>query len=320
MSHCFVGKACLTTQREILNFSIVHKKWKRVDYILHGLCSMMFPSIFYRTISRKNKLMSRHIEKLTIGFGFSLIITIIIFNLYISYPDFSNSPEHFTGDSILNIAFIKNILESGNIYTFNNLGAPFDSNIYDFPGSDDAYILIIKFLTIFIREPTSVLIAFVILSSLLTFISSYIVFKNFKISKALSLAGAFIFTFAPYHFLRGANHLYLAAYFSIPIIVYFCKKIYENKDKTTKSDYILLMICGSSGIYYAFFGIIYIILSGIISSFNKKDKQPLALSIKLVAIIILVSLANLVPNYVYQIKEGNNLGIAKRSVIESDLY
>lgn len=260
-------------------------------------------------------------------------ISITIFMLYMFNPlhfDFSFAHWDINGgaDSILQATFIKTIIESGWIYSNTRLGAPFGANFLDFPGADGLMLLQIKLFTLVSSDPTTVLNLFYAFSFVLIFSCAFWVFRKFDIDPILSTAAALIYTCTPYHFLRGTNHLYLSNYFIVPLLIWIAISIYPG-DKTSSLDkpifqkwyYIpLLLGAGSAGIYYAFFGLVLIFVTGMIGTVEEKSWLYSRRASTAIVFIIAGVLINLGPSLAHNWQEGKNPEVATRSPTESELY
>jgi hypothetical protein len=74
------------------------------------------------------------------------------------------------------------------------------------------------------------------------------------------------------------------------------------------------------GVYYAFFGILFIFITGIIGTLNEKNNLYIKKSIFSISLIFIVVLINLAPNIIYRIMQGSNNEVGIRSAVESDIY
>lgn len=237
-------------------------------------------------------------------------------------------PVSYDGDALLHLAFIKTIIESGWVFSNSHLGAPFGMNFYDFPGSDGVFLILLRFLTVFSGSPFVVFNVFYILGFALIFFFTFWSFRQFRITILLSTAGALIYTCLPYHFLRGVNHLYLATYFIVPLLIVVAMSIYPGCDKTNPTPlqklrlphFLILLAGGMCGVYYAFFGIFTIGLTGLIGSVQQKNLTFLRKSIVAILIITTGVFVNLAPTIGYRAVEGTNTVVGQRSPIESEIY
>ena len=168
------------------------------------------------------------------------------------------------GDSLLYPALVKGVIENGWWTEIHSLGAPGILQMYDFPQSHTTQLLIIKFLSLFSGNYALVLNLFYLLGYPLTTLTSLFVFRRFQVSFPAAILGSLLFTFIPYHLMRGEGHLFLTCYFHIPLMVMVVLWCFQGEEASfefvlAKNPKIVwgLLICvlvGLSGLYYAFFG------------------------------------------------------------------
>ncbi len=128
-------------------------------------------------------------------------------------------PLHYNGDALLHAMFIKGIVENGWYWQNPSLGAPGDLKMYDFPAVDNSAAVVFWFLSLFSSHPIVILNIFYLLTFPLIAISSLYVFRQFNLSYGASLFGSLLYTFLPYHFMRDESHLFLSAYYFVPLAV-----------------------------------------------------------------------------------------------------
>jgi phosphoglycerol transferase len=258
-----------------------------------------------------------------------LLSPFITLFFYLNLKDMQFSiPPTYDGDGLLGLISIKTMIETGWVYSNDRLGAPFGTNFLDFAGSDGFNLAIIKSICYFTQDPSSVMNIFCIVSFLLIYFASFWTLRKFHISFWLSIAGALIYACLPYRFYRGPNHLFLAAYFIIPLITASLIEIYSGFSprklnpigKLSLSHYLIFILAGSCGIYYSFFTVLFIFFLGCLNFINLKSKnitKNLLISLLLVLFSVFV---NLLPSIFYQHHEGKNFQVAQRAVSEADLY
>ncbi|WP_068779042.1 hypothetical protein [Paenibacillus sp. GM2] len=262
----------------------------------------------------------------------SVLFVIIILRLW--NADMS-VPLSYSGDSLLTGLMIKSIIDSGWYLTNNLVGAPFGLEFFDFTMFDNFFLLIIKVFSLFTSQYALVYNVYFLLTFPLTAAVSFYIFRKLKLSTSISMLGSQLFTFVPYHFLRGQSHLFLSSYFFVPIIVFIIYKIYNseinfyriNKGKIklnlSKSNILLVLFClvfSSCGIYYTFFSCFLLIIAGTSSWINNKKIHNLVNAILIIAILVCGSLLNIAPNLAYKVINGSNSAVADRSFVESEIY
>lgn len=264
-----------------------------------------------------------------------ICIAILIWEMKLWLADL-HVPFTYINDALLVGVWIKGIVDNGWYLQNNFIGAPFLGTMYDFPLSNNLDFLIIKLISIFSHDYAFSMNTYFLVSFPLTTLTSMFVLRQLKISYQISILGSLLFAFLPYHFVRGEGHLFLAAYYMIPLIVMVLLWIYSDMDflisevngkirtnLLTRKSIISIIICiliSSTFIYYPFFSCFFLIISGITSSVFHKNKTSLIASIILIALITIGVLINVSPTLMYQHENGKNLLTAIRSPQEAETY
>lgn len=247
-------------------------------------------------------------------------------------------PFSYSGDALFGSMIIKGMMENG-WYLHNNLvGAPFGLDTYDFPGADNFNFLLIKIISMLSSNYAAALNLYFLLTFPLTALAAVFVFRCFKISSSIAIVFALLYSFLPYHFLRGQQHLFLAAYYMVPLITMLVLWIWSDKpiffyfnEKTKKFKIDLLnlksilsiivsVIVGSTGIYYAFFACFFLFIACLSAFFNRKNRYNLLSSLILIALISGSIFLNLLPSVIYNYQHGANPEVAQRNPMEAELY
>ena len=144
--------------------------------------------------------------------------------------------------------------------------------------------------------------------------------------RPLAIAGAFLFSMLPYHFLRE-GHLFLAAYFSVAIFTAHAMRLalyraphVRAELRVTALSLLLLAIAGGGGIYYAFFGCMFMAAGAVLGAVHARRTEPLRIGAIYVAIVVAVVALSLVPNLLYILAEGTNPAVAQRLPQEAEVY
>ncbi len=251
------------------------------------------------------------------SFVISLAIILVVFALFKIDPTI---PLNFSGDAIVHYNFAKNMEQTGWWFTNPAFGAPGQQTLYDFPLTENLQLLLLKFLMLIGFNWYMGVNIFFILTFPLTAVIALYVLKKFDIKTSIALPLSIIYTFIPYHFYRGVNHLFLAAYFTVPISILIAYTLASGK-KLNKINLLLAsLVIASSGAYYTFFSC-YFILVGLILGVYKTQSKKLAVNGLLLIISIFFFFAlNLLPTIIYQSKHGQILNTTVRSPRDTEVY
>ncbi|MFX4261822.1 hypothetical protein ACOBQJ_06445 [Pelotomaculum propionicicum] len=247
-----------------------------------------------------------------------------------------NIPFRFKGDAILHGMYIKGLIDNGWFLHNSFVGMPTSLNLCDFPMADNFHFFLIKIISLFKPDYAFAMNSYFLLTFPLTTISTLYVFRQFKLPYASSIVVSLLFTFLPYHFLRGETHLFLASYYMVPLIVMVILWVYTedtflfNYDpvsgkKNIKLDFkasasiIICLLVASTGIYYAFFACFFMLISGILAVLIKKKNRLLIVE-SLIIIIIIGVFLNILPNMVFVYNHGLNCEAVQRSPVESEMF
>ncbi len=246
-------------------------------------------------------------------------------------------PFLYQRDGIAQIAEVKGIIENG-WYQFNpRVGWPIGYDHHDFPiGSDNLHYLGLKVMTWFSHDPVLVTNAYYLLSFVLVALSTFYVVRYLGVSRRFSFVAAMLYTFLPYHFLRGTWHLSLAAYYLVPVACLFTIMVWRNAppffrevDGRVRFEWkrwsTLWFVVGcfaiaSTDVYYAAFCITLMLSAGVLQVVTVRNWRSLVSGIALTAIIGLGVVINLSPSILYWRDHGKNDAVVQRTVAESDFY
>lgn len=230
-------------------------------------------------------------------------------------------PLHYSGDALYYGTLIKTYLDNESFFDNKFLGAPGGLNWRDYPETlDNLNLFLIKIIALFSKQWPVVLNLFYISTYPLIGITSLYALRQMKVKTETAFVAGLLFTFAPYHFARGENHLFLSAYYAIPLAILLCYRIYRDENWKRISSIISCLIIASTGPYYAFFGIFFILLSGIYASIGKRRWRELILAGVFSGFILVVGTVNLAPNILYSYKNGLNNYFVKRKLGETEIY
>lgn len=237
-------------------------------------------------------------------------------------------PQGYQGDQLFSSMMAKSIIETGWFMHNPALGAPGILNAAEYPMSEGASFLIMRFFSLFSQHYAVVLNCFYFLTYPLTAIFSLYAFKKLGLRPLFAIVASLLFTFLPYHYLRGEAHLYLTALYVIPIYVLMILSVFCESGKKSSRKWVLgvalqvlaIIFAASSGVYYAFFACYLLLITGVCASLSQKAVKSLMKSGLLIVGIIIVLCANILPNLKEHKQNGVNYEIAHRNQNDSELY
>lgn len=278
------------------------------------------------SILRKNILMELGINFFITSFLTFLILKVYKINLRL--------PMAYERDALFSAYIFKTIHEFGWWFSKNlNVGMPFGSNLYDFSSFyfDSIHFFIAKIILFFVKDWGKTINIFYLTLFPLTSVISYYVMRKLKIGIFLSFWGSLCYTFLSYRFERGVVHIFLSAYYLIPLLVLLCYVLYTDEEvliidkkffQNRKNIYILLflIVLSLSGIYYSFFSCFFILITFIfkinINNIKVYFKKMMVCYFTVAFNMLIV----FIPNLIYKITNGNNIEAPNRNPFEAEYY
>jgi phosphoglycerol transferase len=236
------------------------------------------------------------------------------------------------GDALVSQVWVANALESGWYYHSDRLGAPYGMDLRDFPACEALHIAVMRALAPPLKNTYAVINVFFLLTFVLTTWAALAVFRHFGAGRLPALAGALLYAFLPFHFYRGEGHLFLAAYYLVPLQVLVALWVYlgrlapaegEGAGPARRRRLVALAVCllvTGAGVYYAFFGTFFLLLAGLARSVREGRVRPLLGSLALAGTTCLGLGAATLPCHLYRLAEGTNPEVARRYTIEAEVY
>ncbi|MDL2324196.1 hypothetical protein LJC61_03470 [Ruminococcaceae bacterium OttesenSCG-928-A16] len=240
-------------------------------------------------------------------------------------------------DSKLLGATLKTMLENTWYGPNAMLGAPLGTNLYDFPSYGDTffYLCLKGLLLVFGNIGAAFNVAYygvVILSAL----SMYFVLRNLTVRPWVAVLGGIIYTFAPYRFLHGTSHFFLICYFFLPLVTLFYLWLLQDDSflRIQKGFFryrrnifgiAILMLFAISGIYYAYFGCFFFIVTLLVLFLRAPNKWQATKTLVGKAVVFFSCIAMplllaYLPTFFYLANNGANALAPNRSVAEASIY
>jgi phosphoglycerol transferase len=247
-------------------------------------------------------------------------------------------PLCYAGDGLCAEAWTKDILDEGWYLHNHYLSFPTGMDMEDYPLADNLSFFLLKVLGLITNSYGAAFNWYYLLTYPLTTLTALVVFRRFRVSYSPGVLGSLLFTFMPYHFARGEPHLFLAAYFLIPLVIMVAIRIYQGWDygqlqseeqirRTLKTQRVEMAasvaICiamGAAAVYYAFFGCFLLLLAGLWSAVYYRRPRLMGLALLFVIVISLSFLLNISPTFLYNFKHGANPECVIRYPFQAETY
>ncbi len=265
-------------------------------------------------------------------------LTILTLVLQLWHADL-RVPFCYTGDALAMQMLTKSVMDHGSYLHNEFIGAPFGSDLHDYPRADSLHFLFVKLISFFTSDYGVVYNLYYLLTFPLTTVICLYVLRHFNLSYAVSLLIAILYTFLPYHFSKfQLGHYLECCYYLVPLMAMVILWTYLDMSPFFAHDrengrvrfrlvggraiaaLLICLLCGCAGVYYAFFGCFLLLVSGVAASIYRKAFYPFLGSAILVATVTLAILGNLAPTFWYVHKHGANSQAVQRHPGESELY
>ena len=195
-----------------------------------------------------------------------LSVLILIFVMQLWKADLK-VPFTYIGDGLFTAEGIKGMADNGWYLHNDYVGAPTGQDMQDYPNSDGLQLIVIKLLTFATPNFGVAMNLYYLLTFPLTALIALFVLRRLRLSYTASLLGSLLYTFIPYHFMRGEGHLYLSGYYVVPLAVLAIHWVYSETPLFYRDDssvrhfdvmnfdavtaLIAALLISSTGIYYA---------------------------------------------------------------------
>ena len=244
-------------------------------------------------------------------------------------------PWSLGGDSNFYLMITRSLEHHGSYLRNANLGWPFGQVTYDLPQSvDNAHLVVLRALTWITGGPAAAVNVFYVLTFFAVAFTSHVVLRKLGCSRVASAVGAFLYAFAPYHFLRGEGHLLLSGYELVPLGVLLALWFFDDqvpllragswridwRARRTWLAVALTIALATTGAYYLVFSMLLVATAAIIRAVAARTARPLVAAGVVLGIGAVALFLNLAPSLLFFIRHGQNLEVAHRSPFETQRY
>ncbi|MCC8050024.1 MAG: hypothetical protein LIP10_05095 [Clostridiales bacterium] len=281
-------------------------------------------------------------EALYLAVATALLTIILVVTMDLTNVNLQ-SPFEYNGDVVGVLSEIKNLTLGNGLYFNPNLAAPFGSNQSLTVKCNLLHYVFIRIIALFTNDAALILNSFYLLTFFLVMWASYIAFRCIGIKQWIATVISIIYSCLPYHFFRYEQHIFLAAYYTIPMVcisLYWFWKGELCKTKQTQVDrkrigqensyfekkklcisLVSVFLLGLADLYYSAFYMIILLFSMIILTLDKHDIKYVILSIFHYCALfvgLLICLLPLIFNY-FKYESGDSR-LGERTLDELSYY
>ena len=279
------------------------------------------------------------LKSLGLYLGLALCVIIATVFVYGLYEKDLGVPLLYQGDALGALIEAQNTLMGNSTYHYPNLSAPYGGIQYTGMRSYFLHLLILKLLVFFTQNASLAINLFFILTFVLAAWTTMFVLKKLGISTFFAISGAMIYAFMPYHLFRGTGHLWLAAYYIVPLMAYVIillltdemelgriqnvkfagmKELFHNKSFLLACGVCLGM--GLSDLYYSAFSCMLLLCVGICASCKYRKKRYLLVSVLFISLIGMGAVIAISPTLLYGMQNRLPSYFAGRNAAGVDVF
>ncbi len=232
-------------------------------------------------------------------------------------------PFSYENDGQFYAVLVKQVIH-GWYFTNPRLGAPFGSELLDFPQSGDQLnFVIVKALGAFSRDWALVMNLFFLLSFPLVALTAYGVMRHHGASRPAATACSALFALLPYHFWQGEFHLFLAAYYAVPLGGHLVLATYRGEalfkrararprgalawaSRRSAATVLICCVIASAGLYYAAFTLVLLAFAAAVVVLTRRSWASVANASVAAAAIAAVLAITLSPTLLYWARHGRD--------------
>ena len=244
-------------------------------------------------------------------------------------------PFEYEWDATEKLRWVKSLLDNSWAYENQFLGAPGVQQLYDFPVCGLAAVpsAMIKLLSLFSSDAAVCTNLYYLATFPLIAVVSLAVFRNLEFEWDISFFCSLLFTFTPFHFLRGETHIFHASYLPVPLLILVSYWIYSRSDDLFRMTgpkpsgcslrfLVSALVCTLTALFqyvFAVFGAFFMLLAGTASSLQTRRWRPVIISGVLALLMVVVILLLLTPIKSFTSEAGTN-GLGTRNPAEAEVY
>lgn len=247
-------------------------------------------------------------------------------------------PSNYEKDGLSHLILIKAVADHGWWFYNPSLAAPDEFSMLDFPMSDNGHFLVLKCLCWLTGDPVVAFNLFTWIGFPLIALASVFVLRRFGVSNFVAVGVSLLYAFLPYHLDKFNEHLFLASYYTAPLIVWIVVRVMvgdlppaecsESGRIATRIRSFLraigipVLVCiavSASGIYYTMFAVGFLILAALSHLGSTRKWTGAGAAMALAGVLVAGFLANLAPAIRHRMQFGPNPFVS-RSPAESNMF
>ena len=247
-------------------------------------------------------------------------------------------PLAYAGDALAGGALFKGVMEHG-WYEFNpDLGAPWGQRYHDFPLADNLHLMAAHVLGYFTAQwPVAYNVYYIATFPLAALAAAWFI-RLIGGSRTAAFGVGILYALAPYHFIRNESHLFLSAYYPVPLaagLVYLVlsgRPLWATRTLSHRLNPIswftprtiwtvlILALMGTASSYYSVFTLIFLVFAALMALVTRRRWRPVAGAAVAALSLTVVMLANMMPDILYTLGKPPNYSGLTRFPYATEVY
>jgi phosphoglycerol transferase len=247
-------------------------------------------------------------------------------------PEARTRPYAYQGDTMFYHLVSKSVTKGGWFLDVPELGAPGSLNLRDVPTSDNnLHVLTLWLLARGTSNYAEVLNHFLLLTFPMVFLLALMVMRHFGVGWTAGVCASLLYAFAPFHFTRGEHHLFLSAYWPVPLAVMLMLWVSRQgfgSEQPVAGEWrrsrlavgvLISLILAGTGYYYAFFTCFFLLIAAAVRALRYREWRCAWPGIALIVVISAGVTINLWPSLAHFRASGAS-ETAQRDAGDADQY
>jgi len=241
-----------------------------------------------------------------------------------------NVPLSPIGDVTLSLMTVRTMQTEGWVGSTPDLGAPLGQDLAAWPATvgDTWHLVALKLLSL-VLSPAAAVNVYYVLGFPLAAVVAYGCLRALRVSPPLSCALGVAYAVLPYHLIRGEGHLFLSAYYAVPIACVLAVAVYRDRLAIVASRRVTRLgwealagaaLLAGTGLYYAVFTVAVVGSAAILGALAARRLRPIV-SAAVISIVIVIGLGlAAIPNLAYLLGSGGRSAAQGRSYGATEFY
>ncbi|MCS5716217.1 hypothetical protein NVV95_16845 [Herbiconiux sp. CPCC 205716] len=252
-------------------------------------------------------------------------------------------PFYYSGDALAVASHFKTIIETGWFTHQPDLGAPYGQFYSDYPQADNLHFIAADVLRLFTSHFGVAMNVYFVIGFPLAAITALWFLRLVGVGTPLAVALGVVYSIAPYHFVKGEGHLFLAAYFVVPLAVGLIYLVATGRplwrlrpavraDGSRERRWLrpitgrnaatvgTVALLGTASSYYSVFVALVLAVAGLSALWRSRAWRRFFGAAAAGGLIAVTMLVNLTPSILYRLANGVNEAVLVRSPPEAELY